>query len=341
MRIWLIGILCICFNLSAQVNNDIETWQNLGVCDTNGYCVSKIKTNIRPKGLSLVYQRVLDYNIRSRFKDSSFVDEKEIRRNRLIEFKMKVPLVLKEKYNLVMGFNYVEEEFSFSNDEPLTNEFHRHLEDRPLKSIGTTFYLDRKFKGNHFLFSRAAISLNGDYSGNNKTEYLRSSLTFLYGTKIDSTKMWGYGLSYSYRFGRLALYPLLFYNKQFTEKWGFEMALPVKTEFRYTPNLKNIFYFTNQLGGANYVLDFEEISEDNLFFGKSHYLGFLSYEREIYDFIWLGVSVGTQININFDLDKKNRLNSNEAPFIDNQLDPAPFFRLGLYIVPPKKMYYKD
>lgn len=325
----------------AQVNNDIETWQNLGVCDSNGFCVSKIETNIRPKGLSLVYQRVLDYNIRTSFRDSNTVDEKEIRRNRMLEFKMKIPLMLKEKYNLVMGFNYVEEEFSFSNPEHITNEFHRHLEDRDLRSIGTTFYLDRKFKGNHFLFSRAAISLNGDYQDGRTTDYLRSSLTFLYGTKVDSTKLWGYGISYSYRFGRLALYPLLFYNKQITKKWGFEMALPVKTEFRYTPNLKNIFYLTNQLGGANYVLDFEEISDDNLFFGKSHYLGYLSYEREIYDFIWLGFSVGAQINLNFDLDQNNRLISNEAPFIDNQLDPAPFFRVGLFLVPPKKLYFKE
>ncbi|MBL4707733.1 MAG: hypothetical protein JKY48_04760 [Flavobacteriales bacterium] len=335
------SLFLIVFSSVYSQKRALDSLQKIGVCDLKGFCISTIKNNIRPKGFSIIQQRVIDYNLRTQFKDSNWVDEREIRRNKSIEIKAKIPILLKENYNFIIGLNYRVEEFSFSDPDKLSNELHKYLEDRDLKSVGATFYLDRKFKGRHFLYGRAGVFLNGSFNKGRATDYLRSSLTVLYGTKVDGSKVWGIGLSYSYRFGRLALYPILHYNKQFNKKWGFEMALPVKTEFRYQLNDKNIFYLTNRLGGENYVLDASQLSRNKLFLGKSHFLSFLTYEREIYDFLWLSFSAGAQVNINFDLETKNRLaNNKEEPFIDNRLDPAPMIRFGLFLVPPKRFYSK-
>jgi len=100
-----------------------------------------------------------------------------------------------------MGLAYKVEEYKFSNPKDLTNSFHQQLEDKPLRSIGTTFYLDKRFKGKHYFYSRVGLFLNGDFEEGRMIDYLRSSVTALYGTKVNKWKTWGVGLSYSYRFG--------------------------------------------------------------------------------------------------------------------------------------------
>lgn len=321
-----------CFAQAQVLDSLVEA----GVCATNGFCIPNIENMARPKGISIVTESILKYNIRSKFRDSSVTNREEVNRNESLEIKLKFPLRFSESYNIYMGLSYKVEEFEFDNPSQLSNEFHRHIEDRSLRSIGSTFYLDKRFVGRHYLYARASLSLNGDYDSGPLLDYFRSSLTTLYGTKISRSKTWGYGLSYSYRFGRLALYPILHYNKQFNDKWGFEMTLPIKTEVRYRHNEKNYFYFVNRLGGDNYVLTLDQLSQENLFLGKSHFLSLVTYEREIHDFLWFTVSVGMRANINFDLSEENRLSNNREPFVDNKLDDAPILRFGIFVVPPRK-----
>ncbi len=317
-------------------SNKTDSLKRVGVCDGNGYCIPKIENLARPKGISIVRQSILDYDIKTRFRDSSNTQREEISQNESLEIKLKFPLVLKDKYRIYMGLFYKVEEFEFDEPQQLQNEFHQHIEDKPLRSIGGTAYLDLRFKGRHYFYSRASFSLNGDYDNGPALDYFRTSITSLYGTKASRSKTWGYGLSYSYRFGQLAIYPILHYNKQFNDKWGFEVVLPVKTELRYRLNPKNYFYLINRLGGDNYVLSFDQLSENNLFLGKSHFLSLLTYEREVYDFFWVTVSAGLRANINFNLTENNTLLGNEKPFIENQLNTAPLIRFGIFIVPPKK-----
>jgi hypothetical protein len=312
----------------------------MGVCDANGYCIPNVDDVSRPKGVSIIFQSVLEYDIHSQFRDSSSVQSDEIEQNESVEIKLKFPLILKDRYKMAMGLVYKKEEYEFDDPEESQNLFHRHLEEKPLRSIGTTFYLDKRFKGRHYLYSRVGLFLNGDFNSGPLEDYFRSSITVLYGTKVNTWKTWSIGLSYSYNFGRLALYPVLQYNKQFNEHWGFEMALPVKTEFRYILNPKNYFFFVNRLGGDNYILNFDGLSDNSLYLGKADFISMLTYEREIHDFLWFTVSVGLRYNINFDLSEESRLVSNDKPIVANEMDTAPLIRAGLFIVPPRKWMNK-
>jgi hypothetical protein len=327
------------FNSNAQ-ENKIDSLKTIGVCDMNGFCIPNIANMARPKGISIIRQSTFDYGISSKFKDSTTSQKEEISHNEAIEFKIKFPIILKKQTKIYMGLNYKVEEFEFENPNNLKNEFHQHLEDKPLKTVGSTFYLDKRFKGRHYFYSRASFSLNGDYKDGNEQNYFRSSVTALYGTKVTANKTWGYGLSYSYRFGQLALYPIIHYNKQFNKKWGFEALLPLKTEFRYQPNEKNYFYFVNRLNGANYVLEFNELSDKNLFLAYSEFISLITYEREIYDFLWFTFSAGVRANFRFDLTESNTLIGTDVPLVENELKTAPLIRFGIFIVPPKKMMNK-
>lgn len=322
--------------LGAQVNL-IDSLQFIGVCDGNGLCIPNIENIARPKAISIIQQSTLDYGITSKFRDSSVKHREEISHNQSIEIKLKFPLVLKEKTRVYMGLNYRTENFDFENSNNLKNEFQTHIEAKPLRTLGASLYLDKRFKGRHYLYSRGSFSLNGDFNDGSALDYFRSSVTTLFGTKVNSTKAWGYGLSYSYRFGQLALYPILHYNKQFNTKWGFEAVLPLKTEFRYQPNAKNYFYLINRLNGANYVLTFDELADNNLFFAYSEFISMITYEREIYDFVWLTFSAGLRANFRFDLTESNTLIGIDEPLVENELKRAPLIRFGVFIVPPRKL----
>lgn len=336
MRASLFALFIFIAVCSAGQSNKVDSLKMIGVCDGKGFCIPKIENLARPKGISIVRQSIVDYDIKTQFRDSSNTQKDEISQNESLEIKLKFPLVLKDKYRIYMGLFYKVEEFEFDEPQQLQNEFHQHIEDKPLRSIGGTAYLDLRFKGQHYFYTRASFSLNGDYDRGPAVDYFRTSVSSLYGTKVNRSKTWGYGLSYSYRFGQLAIYPILHYNKQFNDKLGFEMVLPVKTEIRYKVNPKNYLYFVNRLGGDNYVLNFDQLNENNLFLGKSHFLSLLTYEHEVYDFFWVTLSAGVRANINFDLTENNALLGNEEPFIDNQLQTAPLIRFGIFIVPPRK-----
>jgi len=141
-------------------------------------------------------------------------------------------------------------------------------------------------------------------------------------------------------FWNLGLYPILHYNKQITERFGFEMTLPVKTEFRYQINPKNYLFFLNRLSGDNYILNFDEFENQGLFLGKSNFVSMLTIEKEIYDFLWFSFSAGVRANINFDLSEETRLIRSRAPLLTNQLALAPLINIGIFIVPPRKWLAK-
>lgn len=328
-----------CLLLSAQ-QSKIDSLQKIGVCDLNGFCIPNIANMARPKGISIIQQSTLDYGITSKFRDSSFKQTEDIQHNESVEIKLKFPIILKKKTKIYMGLNYRTEDFEFENSNQLQNEFHKHIEEKPLRTLGTTVYLDKRFKGRHYFYTRGSFSFNGDFNDGNPMDYFRSSVTSLYGTKVSTSKTWGYGLSYSYRFGQLALYPIIHYNKQFNKKWGFEALLPLKTEFRYQPNEKNYFYFVNRLNGANYVLTFDELAEKNLFFAYSEFISMVTYEREIYDFLWFTFSAGMRANFRFDLTESNTLIGIDEPLVESSLKRAPLIRFGFFIVPPKKFMNK-
>ena len=62
----------------------------------------------------------------------------------------------------------------------------------------------------------------------------------------------------------------------------------------------------------------------------------ITYEREIYDFLWFGLSVGNRFNIAFDLSEKNTFLNRNTPQVTNELKNAIFYQASIFLVPPKK-----
>ncbi|MEO0404905.1 MAG: hypothetical protein AAF193_08545, partial [Bacteroidota bacterium] len=147
----------------------------------------------------------------------------------------------------------------------------------------------------------------------------------------------------SYNLGRSSIYPVLFYKNRYNPKWALELFLPLSASVLYRPNDKNNFYFQTRLSGDNYNLNFDGVSEENLYLEKADVKIFGTYEREVYDFLWLSFSGGFRWNFNFDvsnsdayLDRTFPIGNTDNITISNKAGDALFFRIGMFIVPPKK-----
>ncbi len=87
---------------------------NLG--DTASYCNPRVDGMPPPTGISLSYERVMDYHIQTRSNVDYLQDgEGEVNYNRRIKFKFKVPIINKDYLKITYGFHYSHEEFRFED----------------------------------------------------------------------------------------------------------------------------------------------------------------------------------------------------------------------------------
>jgi hypothetical protein len=128
------------------------------------YCDPRVDGLARPNGISLSYERVLDYRIYSQSNLENLEDgEGAVNYNRRIKFKFKVPLVNKDQFKVTYGFHYSHEEFRFEDPDELDYSLYRSLEDKSLKSLGSNFYFLFPRKNNTYFAFQVNLNLNGDY----------------------------------------------------------------------------------------------------------------------------------------------------------------------------------
>jgi hypothetical protein len=288
----------------------------------------------KPKGFEFKYKRITDYSIKTRFDDDHFSGN--IDRNRETTVKLILPVIRKDHFLLAVGAKYEVEEFRFEDPSLLNNDFYQYLEDKPLRSIGLAGYFGQSLKGDKFIIGRVNTRLSGDIDKSNLTNYFRTTVSMIYAQKKSPTLSWGAGLTYNNTFGRQLVLPILSYNRRFTEKLSTRILLPVDIQFNYLLNDKNVLKWNNKLSGDNYFINSGPLVPQDFYLSKSDFLSTLTYEREVYDFIWVSANIGYHINYKFDLSTTNKLLSSDEPVISNDIQNATSFQLSIFFVPPKK-----
>ena len=318
----------------------VNAQDNLLTCPDSTFCVPSVSGMPRSKGIIFSYEKVVDYGIQTTTSNPEIGNQEGggIRVNRQIQFVCRLPVYNKEHLKVALGFQYFAEEFRFEdNSYPLFQS----LEERPLKSAGLSAYIIKSFRGNKFFLLRLGADLNGDYGKDlaPKSDFLKYSIVPLYGWKKNEHVAFGAGLAYSYVFGTPSFIPIFAYNNTFNRRWGLEVLLPASVRLRHNMTAFDIFYLTARVNGASYRvrLDNEPAFEqyDILDLKKSEIRLFLTYEREIYDFVWFGVNAGLRKNLSFYLN--DSLTGGGERIIEGEIQRAFFFNLSLFIVPPRKL----
>lgn len=329
----LAGLLLVsCLTLEAQ--------QGIIICTDSTFCVPAVYGMPRSKGLSIKQERVMDYRIVSDGSESGLESsEDEVKLNRRWEVKVRVPLIIKANIKVAMGLEYFHEEYRFEGFPSNEYPFYQVLEDKPLRSLGASFYILKPWLGKRYFIMRVGANFNADANLGDmfNGDFLKLSVAPLIGWKTSPYSSMAVGIAYSYDFGRQNIYPVFSYNRTFNSRWGLESILPLNVKLRYTSSEKSLFYVTAELNGAAYNIRLDDPSfpaDKDLLLRKSEIRFLLKWEREIHDWLWFGVEAGMRTNFEFSL--RNGLTRDADLLIDNDFNSAAVVNLGIFIVPPRK-----
>ncbi|GJM28242.1 MAG: hypothetical protein DHS20C17_08770 [Cyclobacteriaceae bacterium] len=295
----------------------------------------------RSKGIIIKQERVFDYRITSNGNDAGFgSSEDEVKFNKRWQFKLRFPVIIKPGFKMAMGLEYFKEEYHFEGFPENDYPFYQSLEDKPLRSIGTSFYLVKPFIGNRYLLMRIGAKFNGDEGLGNliDSDKLRISVAPLFGWKKNPYTSYAFGFAYSYDFGRQRVYPVFSYNHTFNNRLGLESIIPLEVKLRYSLSEKNIFYASTEFNGANYNIQLDDPGfpeGQDYYLRKSEIRFVLTYEREIHDWLWFSLESGLRSNITFELVDGPTRNANTV--IDNTFNSAFLLNASIFIVPPRKL----
>lgn len=304
-----------------------------------------VEGNRKAKGIEINYNRFAPFNIVSDSRMQNVNDaEGELKSAKSLEFKLKAPIILRPKTKLLTGVSYLYEEYKFRSPNELNYGLYKNLEDKHLHSVSLDFYFIRSLNERNFFLSKAGLELNGDFSNNGPlpfTRFIKYSASGLYGWKKNRFTSYGLGVYLSYTFGRPRIYPAFMWNHTINDKWGIEALLPANFFLRRYLSQKSILLLGYDVEGASYhiVVDDPPLSEiKTLELRKSDIRVLLTFEREIYDFLWFSVSAGYRFNINLNVSENNSFNNDVI--IENKIENRPFIGLSLFAVPPKKLSTK-
>lgn len=293
----------------------------------------------RPKFFEIGFESFDDFEVKA---ESDLIGDAEatVSENLIRQTKLKFPLILKDGLNLVGGFGYRHEQFKFQNLTDPNYPLFERFEDKSLKRLSFSLYLQKDLKGNKFLFMNMSSSLNSDIPGFRYfSNQLKLSITTIKGRQLTKNKQMGWGASFGYDFGQPAAFPVFMLNNDFAPKWGYELILPKSAKLRFSPNNSNHFITSLELKGASYHLRDSVFAEfDAVEFRRSSIRLTLSYEREIYDWLWFGVTGGYRMPINIFLSEPRKRRRDALITVDAA--NALYYNFSIFLVPPKKLYEK-
>ncbi len=330
----LVLMASVCNALQAQPG---ET--STDFADT-AFAVPSIRWTPRTKGVIIRYERITAHSMYADSQLEGLPDSREqVRRDQRWEYRLRFPLYSKPGLTLAMGLQYFSETYRFRNLTEGSNPFYTDLHNRTLRTMGTNFYAVRSRRGNSYILFRASVDFMGDYSYQRipGTNYIRASASPLIGWKRNQDLSYAFGVAYGYRFGRALLLPVFSYQYNFNRQWSVDALLPGRVRFRYTANPKTLLYMGAEFSGANYVLSLENPTFarfNNLYLQKSELRSLFSLERELYDWLWLGVEAGLRTNISFTLTETPR--SRRQVLFFNRPDGALLVSVSLFGVVPRR-----
>ena len=310
------------------------------ICTDSTFCVPAVFGMTRSKGIIIKQERVFNYRINSSSTEPGIgTGEDEVQFNKRWQFKLRFPVIMKPGFKMAMGLEYFKEEYHFEGFPENDYPFYQSLEDKPLRSIGATFYFVKPWLGNRYFMMRIGTKFNGDEGLGNlvDSDKLRVSIAPLVGWKKNPYTSYAFGIAYSYDFGRQSIYPVISYNHTFNSRLGLETILPLEVKLRYTLTEKNLFYATAEFNGANYNIKLNDPSfpqDQDYILRKSELRFLVNYEREIHDWLWFGIEAGLRSNIAFELTDSPKRNANTI--IKNDLNDALVVNLSIFMVPPRK-----
>jgi len=324
----------------VDYSNLIQTAEN------KAFCSSRIVGQVPIKLFSVGYDFQTGHSLEPQaFDPTQEATENGIDNAHGARFALNYPVYSKNSFLLNLGVNYAETRYSFSN--PTTDAsapLSQSLDNNGLRTMGFTATAFKPLNRKHYIIAQFGANLNGDYSISNmqSLSYTRFTGALIYGIKANDRKIWGFGLSRTYLGGALNYVPVYYmlYTAQ-NKKWGLEMLLPARFNYRRNLNAKNILLLGWEIEGNTYRISNDENRYDlpfnDLELRRSELRFRVTWEYALSSQIWLSAQAGYRYNWAFDLDKGDffRPFGDDTPFLaeNNFTNPA-YFNISINWVSP-------
>lgn len=303
-------------------------------------CTPGVPNKSKGKGLELFYQ----YNSGQGLSLTKGFQDAQI--NTEIEFvekfraKLKIPIINKASFKMIMGFEYGQEVFHYGNISGAYANVFESLNGRALKTNKLSLYLTKSFDEKYYGLLRLRTSFNGDYEGliNFDNRYATYSAIGLLGIKPREDIEWGVGLTFSKNARRTNIFPFLVYNQTFNQKWGVETVLPIQVFGRYNVNRNTILLFGAEYNSKEYSVDIKNSFDD--FNSPYHYKNSeinlqLVLEKKLFSWVWLNAKGGYQLPLASEFRTDLPDYSFTAKAGGNY-----FFSFGIFMSPPENCLKK-
>lgn len=357
---WGFALLLGGFSLQAQVDTtssdddefDFSEFE-LAAPAAKAYCNNKVLGQSPTSLIGLFYTHQLSHDLILDSENS--LDRKDrvtVNAAQQASFVANIPLISRNNILINMGITYQRQTYSVDgvDKHPLGTL----MNDQTLQRSNLTFTIFKPLNERNFILAQLQAEINGDYSFSTidfgKTRF---PLAVLYGWKPNDRLMYAFGLSRTYLGGALNYVPIAYYYHTFkNQKWGIEALLPARALLRYRFNAISYAGLGFNVNGASYSLyntpsiDYpgRPANEPNVFsvadqeLRRAEILAGMSYSRQLNGFFWMSVEAGYRLNYSYNVDSggdfTRLFGSDEPYYYENDLQPAPYFTIGLSYVSP-------
>lgn len=316
---------------------------------SKGFCTPGVSNKSRSRGLEITYNLSGGGFLESGEGDATQVVG-QMNSLESINLKVHVPVLLKEDFKILLGYQYQPQRYSFSENIGV-NEMSAQLQpyignisNQNLKSNAFSVLATKAINEKYYTVLRLKVGFSGAYDGwvNFGDQYANFNAIGLFGIKKSEDFEWGVGILYSQNIRRQLLLPFVMMNKNFNDKWGIETAPPAYVLGRYNVSPKSILLF-----GAEYnsnifsiepnsfnTLQAPRSSQPTVFsMNNRSFSAVVSLEQQIVPWVWLNIKTGFQYNLNSRLEM-------QIPGTDTMVrfrpPNAPFLQMGIFLSHPDK-----
>lgn len=263
-----------------------------------------------------------------------------------LRFQANIPVVARNSVVWQLGANYWDVRYRISDiraDAGSAGLLQR-LDERGLRTLGLNTTVFKPLGEKQFLLFQGSADLNGDYTWSDfqSLRYLRYSVAALWGRRPNDRKMWGVGISRTYRAGEMNYFPVVMFNWTApNRRWGVEMLLPARGHVRRTFSPRSILLVGYELEGQSYHISNLSTEDRSFEIRRGELRARAEYLRQLSGFIWLSAQAGWRYNWTYNADY---LDDNREFFrgffgdqkyaMLNSLGNPLYFSLGICLVSP-------
>lgn len=254
---------------------------------------ARVRLNPMPRGLEFTYEMQGRATVSNTPTAIALGEGTDSVRYERMEMKLKVPIYLRPATQVIIGARYAIDRFAF--EDGATNPIYAYMHRRRVNIKTATLYLNKYFKKRYFLSTRTEYGLFGEHRQLGIKQTYRFSQSFLLGRHINKDLAYGIGIYLTAQYHRQSFYPVIYYQRNFSEKTGFSTMFPANAHLRYMPDDKTFLQLGYEVHAMNYAFEYNIDAEPVLRgadFRRSFICPEVRADRELYDFLWASVALG-------------------------------------------------